>query len=81
MPAFESSLTAFARLRAYSAVPFKSQCLISMSKEHNNTETLDDSAIYRLRWVADAMEAAKRYAEAHPDDVPTRDAGLMEETE
>jgi hypothetical protein len=52
-----------------------------MSKEHNNSEKLDQSAICRLRWVADAMEAAKRYAEARPDDLPTRDLGLMEEAE
>lgn len=81
MSAFESSLTALKHLSAYSAVPLKPRCLRPMSKEHNNSEKLDESAICRLRWVADAMEAAKRYAEAHPGDLPTPDVGLMEEEE
>ncbi len=49
-----------------------------MSDEKNKTEHLDDSAIYRLRWVADAMEAAKRYAEAHPEEVQS---GLAEQAD
>ena len=49
-----------------------------MSDDHNNTENLEDSAIYRLRWVTDAMEAAKRYAEDHPEEVQTLDGGLVD---
>ena len=45
-----------------------------MSEEQKNTDRLNESAIYRLRWVADAMEAAKIYAEAHPDEVHAADA-------
>lgn len=40
-----------------------------MSKDHSESQRTDDSAIYRLRWVADAMKAAKHYAEENPDEV------------
>ena len=52
-----------------------------MSDDHNNTENLDESAIYRLRWVTDAMEAAKRYAEDHPEEVQGLDVGMADAAE
>ena len=49
-----------------------------MSNDHNNTDALEESAIYRLRWVANAMEAAKRYAQEHPEEVRLADPDLMD---
>jgi hypothetical protein len=45
-----------------------------MSEEQKNTDRLNESAIYRLRWVADAMEAARLYAETHPEEAHAADA-------
>jgi hypothetical protein len=49
-----------------------------MTDDQKNTECSDGSAIYRLRWVADAMEAARRYAEAHPDEVQVPDPQMLD---
>jgi len=40
-----------------------------MADNHDDGRNPEDSAIFRLRWVTDAMEAARRYAEQHPGEV------------
>ncbi len=52
-----------------------------MTNDHNNTDALSQSTIYRLRWVANAMEAAKRYSQEHPDEIPPVGRELVEDSD
>ena len=56
-------------------------CSGPMADDQHNSNNLDDSAIYRLRWITDAMEAARRYAEEHPAEALPIDADLVANTD
>jgi len=49
-----------------------------MNDNQNNNEAVDDNAICRLRWVTEAMEAARRHTEARANEVHSPDACLTD---